>query len=90
MQEGRDFDGRYYRITLFTGLADGIYTVYNVGELKEAPFPTFSGSDSSIAARAGKETSSDADYTGNQGQNQEEKTPMQRAKEDTLRKKGVN
>ena len=84
----RDFDGRYYRITLSTGLANGDYTVYNVGEMKEAPFPTFSGSDSGKAARAGKETSSDPINTSNHEQSQEEKTPMQRAMEDALRRKG--
>ena len=35
----QDFDGKYYRVTLSVGLADGIATVYNVGKIKEATAP---------------------------------------------------
>lgn len=42
----------------------------NIDEMKEVPFPTFSGSDSGKTARAGKGTSSASVYTSNQGQSQ--------------------
>ena len=35
----QDFDGKYYRITLSIGLNDGVATVYNVGQVKEAVTP---------------------------------------------------
>ena len=35
----QDFDGKYYRITLSVGLNDGVATVYNVGQVKEAATP---------------------------------------------------
>lgn len=35
----KDFDGLYYRITLSVGLNDGIATIYNIGQIKEAVAP---------------------------------------------------
>lgn len=34
-----DFDGQYYKVTLSVGKNGEINTVYNVGKIKEAPFP---------------------------------------------------
>ena len=35
----QDFDGKYYRITLSVGLADGVSTIYNIGKIKETTAP---------------------------------------------------
>ena len=35
----QDFDGKYYRLTLSVGKNGEINTVYNVGQINEAPFP---------------------------------------------------
>ena len=36
----KDIDGKYYRIVLSVGLADGISTIYNIGQIKETVAPT--------------------------------------------------
>ncbi len=44
-----DFDGQYYKVTLSVGKNGEINTVYNVGKIKEAPFPL-------VAQRPGTES----------------------------------
>ncbi|MBQ2841172.1 MAG: hypothetical protein IJE70_07475 [Oscillospiraceae bacterium] len=41
-----DFDGKYYRIKISTALGEDGKTVYNIDEVRERSFPTFSGSSS--------------------------------------------
>ncbi len=47
----RDTDGTYYRLTISVGKNGDIHSVYNIGKLKEAPFPDVAQRPDSNAAK---------------------------------------
>lgn len=92
-----DGDGNYYQVPISVGVNDQEETAYSIGEIRRRTRTSpgssaqrvTSASDFSGAQNSGA-GSSDTVYTSNQRQSQEEMTPMQRAFEDALRRKGAN
>lgn len=49
----RDLDGTYYRLTISVGKNGNINSVYNIGKIKEAPFPDVAQRPDSNAVKGG-------------------------------------
>lgn len=76
----RDFDGKYYRITLSSGINDQEETTYSIGRIRERSFPASRGSSSKKEAlKSGKEASSNTIIYTSAQKSQAEKTAIQMA-----------
>ena len=53
----RDFDGKYYQVTISTALGPDGNVVYNIGQMQERSFPQINGSSGNSGALRGKTSS---------------------------------
>ena len=82
----RDFDGSYYKLTISVGQNGNINTIYNVGKIKEVPFPLEAQRPDGQAVEE-HETSSTTVYHDKSQLSSENKTEMQLAFERAQAKK---